>query len=87
MAYHVYILFSQSKNKYYIGYTGDSLVERLRKHHSNHKGFTGGTSDWQIVYTEKYSTKQEAYKREREIKSWKSRKRVEALVGSVHPDL
>ncbi|MBI1780057.1 MAG: GIY-YIG nuclease family protein [Sphingobacteriales bacterium] len=87
MTYHVYILYSQSKNKYYIGYTGDSLDERLRKHNSNHKGFTGRTGDWQIVYTEKYLTKQEAYKREREIKSWKSRKKIEAVIGLGHPDL
>ncbi|MBL7910664.1 MAG: GIY-YIG nuclease family protein [Bacteroidia bacterium] len=39
---HLYILFSPSKNKYYVGHTGDDLVERIRKHNSNHKGFTGG---------------------------------------------
>ena len=31
------------------GYSGDELQERIRKHNSNHKGFTGGTGDWIIV--------------------------------------
>ena len=57
----------------------DSLQERLRKHNSDHKGYSGKVGDWHIVYTESYSTKSAAYQREREIKSWKSRKRIEIL--------
>jgi putative endonuclease len=45
MAYTVYILFSIAKNKYYVGFTGDEIDERLRKHNSNHKGFTGKTAE------------------------------------------
>lgn len=83
--FHVYILYSDSRNTYYIGYTGDNLRERLRKHNSNHKGFTGKSGDWKMVYTEPYSTKEEASERERKIKSWKSRKKVEILVNSATP--
>jgi putative endonuclease len=46
----------------------------------HHKGFTGQVQDWEIVYTEFYSTKEEAYAREREVKRWKSRKRIEKLI-------
>ena len=77
--YFTYILFSSSKNKYYIGHTGDELSERVRRHNSNHKGFTGGLGDWVIVYQEAFASKTLAYAREREIKSWKSRKRIEKL--------
>ena len=38
--YSVYILHSSTSNKYYIGYTGDSLESRLAKHNRPHKGFT-----------------------------------------------
>jgi putative endonuclease len=48
--YYTYILFSPAKNNFYIGHTGDNLEERLRKHNSNHKGFTGTVADWQVVY-------------------------------------
>jgi putative endonuclease len=85
----VYILFSKSINKYYVGVTGDELSERVHKHNSNHKGFTGGKGDWIVAYTEEYNSKEEAYKREKEIKKRKSRKYLEELIkskaGSEHP--
>jgi putative endonuclease len=87
MGFHVYILFSAFANKYYIGFTGDDLLERLRKHNTDHKGFTGGFKDWKIVYTEKFEQKAEAMKRELQIKKWKSRKMIEKLIGLEHPDL
>ena len=80
--FHLYI-FSPTKNKYYIGHTGDDPVERIRKHNSNHKGFTGGIGDWELKYSEEYVTKSEAVKREKEIKSWKSRKMIEKLILKV----
>ncbi|MBE9469120.1 MAG: GIY-YIG nuclease family protein [Bacteroidetes bacterium] len=42
MKYFVYIIFSKIINKFYIGYT-NNIIDRLRKHNSNHKGFTGKT--------------------------------------------
>ena len=88
MTFYTYIIFSPIKNKYYIGHTGDNLDERIRKHNSDHKGFTGGIGDWELKYSEKYDTKSDALRREKEIKRWKSRKLVEKLIlaGSVHPD-
>ncbi|MEY5047553.1 MAG: hypothetical protein RLZZ175_912 [Bacteroidota bacterium] len=53
--YFFYILYSTSIDKYYVGHTSN-LVERLRKHNSNHKGFTGKASDWEIVYSEQFAT-------------------------------
>ena len=38
--YHVYILYSKLLNRYYIGST-ENIESRLRKHNTNHKGFTG----------------------------------------------
>jgi putative endonuclease len=70
--YYFYIIFSVSLDKYYIGHTSD-LSERLRKHNSSHKGFTGKVNDWSYVYTESYQSKNETYQRERQVKSWKNR--------------
>ena len=67
MQYFVYILYSKTADRYYIGYTSN-LAERLKKHRSKNKGFTSIASDWTIVYTEAYSSKQEAMSRERKIK-------------------
>jgi putative endonuclease len=77
-----YILHSPSLNKFYIGHTTEPIQERLRKHNSNHKGFTGKYQDWVIVYIEHYPTKDKAFAREREVKGWKSKKMIEKLIGS-----
>jgi len=82
MSCHCYILFSQTANKYYVGHTCDSLHERLRKHNSDHKGFTGKFSDWIVVYSELFESREEAYQRERQIKSWKSRRAIKALINA-----
>ena len=77
--YCFYILYSGLIDKYYIGYTS-SIEERLKKHNTNHKGYTGKIGDWSLKYHEKYSTKESAGEREREIKAWKSRKLIEKLI-------
>ena len=80
MEFTVYILFSKQINKYYVGYTGDHMSERLRKHNTKHKGFTGRASDWLICHTEKFTNQSEAFARERAIKKKKSRKYIEYLL-------
>ncbi len=81
MYFTTYILYSKQADKYYIGYTGDDMNERLRKHNTNHKGFTGKYADWDIVYFEIFEEKLLAMNREKEIKGWKSRKMIEKLIG------
>ena len=77
----MYILHSQKINKFYIGATSDSMEERLRKHNSNHKGFTGRANDWKLVYSEEYNSMVLALKREKEIKKWKSSLRIKKLIA------
>ena len=84
---YTYILYSKSIDKFYIGFTAGELEERLRKHNSNHKGFTGKASDWEMIWTQAFDTETGARARERQIKAWKSRKMILKLVGSEHPDL
>jgi putative endonuclease len=79
-AYYFYILHSPTLNKYYIGHTSN-LSERVKKHNTNHKDFTGKAADWEIVYVEVFETKSGAAKRESQIKGWKNRERLEALVS------
>jgi putative endonuclease len=79
MPYFFYIIQSKLLDKYYVGHTHD-LEGRLRRHNSNHKGFTRRANDWTFVLTKSYPTKEAAYKREREVKNWKSRKLIEKLI-------
>jgi putative endonuclease len=81
-----YILFSMKADKYYVGHTTEPLDERIRKHNSNHRGFTGKFDDWTLKYTEQFDSKALAYRRELHVKAWKSRARLEKLIaGSGHP--
>ncbi len=79
--YTVYILYSQKRDKYYIGYT-NNISDRLKRHNSGQTSTTRGVSDWVIVYQEEYEIKTEAIKREREIKNWKSRKMIEKIIAA-----
>ena len=87
MKFYCYILFSQERNRYYIGSSGDDFNERLRKHNSNHKGFKGAYTDWKLVYQEFFETVSEARKRELKIKSWKSRAAIEKLITTIKTSL
>ncbi|MBS1512619.1 MAG: GIY-YIG nuclease family protein [Bacteroidetes bacterium] len=76
----VYILFSEQINRYYIGFTGESAQHRLQKHLANHTGFTSKANDWKIVYTEIFNDKLQAMQRERQLKAWKNRVKIEELI-------
>ena len=65
----VYILYSKSLHRYYIGYTGDRMEIRLQKHLSNHRGFTRSGADWAVMYLENYPNKKDAMRHEKQIKS------------------
>ena len=70
--YYVYVL----KNKdgdIYIGYTSD-LKQRLKNHNSGRNVSTRGHK-WQLVYYEAYLSKQDAYKREQNLKKHGQAKR------------
>jgi putative endonuclease len=46
MEFYFKILYLKELDVYCLGHTGDTLKERLRKHNSNHKGFTVKKKDW-----------------------------------------
>ncbi len=69
----VYILHSEKYNKIYIGFTSN-LEARINAHNSvNNKGFTKRYMPWAIIYTEEFEAKEEALKREKQLKSAKGR--------------
>ena len=77
--YFVYIIYSEKRDRYYIGYTSD-IASRLAKHNSGATTSTKSGRPWILSYKEEYSEKREAIKREKEIKKQKSRKYLENLI-------
>jgi putative endonuclease len=65
MKHVVYILYSHKKDRYYIGSTSDEISERIRRHNSKNKGFTGVVRDWMLRYYEECETIAEARYREK----------------------
>ncbi|MDC3414883.1 GIY-YIG nuclease family protein [Aquibacillus sp. 3ASR75-11] len=76
---HIVYILECKDNTFYTGYTND-LARRLRMH-ANGKGakYTRGRGPFQLVYQQKYITKQEAMKEEYQIKKL-SRKEKVALI-------
>jgi len=71
--YSVYILYSASYRKIYIGYTGN-IEQRLLSHNAlGKKGWTIKFRPWELLREEKFDTKEEALEREKELKSGKGR--------------
>ncbi len=83
----VYILVNRDIDKYYIGITSN-IGKRVFEHNKpKHKTkFTRKQPGiWELVYREEYMGKKEATKRERQIKSWKSKKMIDKMVEQSRP--
>ncbi|MGP8156345.1 MAG: GIY-YIG nuclease family protein [Candidatus Acidiferrales bacterium] len=79
MPFYVYILKSSSTGRYYVGHSSH-LERRLAEHNRGHTVSIRGRGPWEIVHTEKFATKLEAARRERQIKAMKSCVWIEELI-------
>ncbi len=81
-----YAIYNRKHNKVYIGET-DNLAERMRAH-NDHRFATSFTArfdgSWELVYEECLANRQEARKRERQLKSYRGRQFIKSLV--IFPD-
>ena len=77
--YEVYILKSEAYTRYYIGHSHNT-AERLVTHNNGTVRSTKAYRPWKIVYSEPFANKQEAYKRERQIKSYKGGEAFKKLI-------
>ena len=80
--FHVYILLSEKSGKFYIGSTGN-LEDRLSRHTTGRSKATFTGRPWKLFWTEDFETRSAAYKREMEIKAWKSHDRIVQLVKHI----
>ena len=68
--YYCYILTNKNRTVLYIGYTED-LEERLSQHKKGTGAiFTKRYNVIDLIYFEKFENKQEAKKREKQLKNW-----------------
>ena len=69
----VYVLYSETFDKIYIGYTSDLQKRFLSHNELGTKGWTVKFRPWRIIHTEEFDTKAEAMQREKQLKSSRGR--------------
>jgi len=79
--FSVYVLYSKSFDRFYVGYTKD-LQRRIAEHNRKKGKFTDAGIPWVLVHCEKYYSKKVAMDREKFIKSKKSKQFIIDLIES-----
>ena len=74
MKYFVYIIYSESLDRYYVGHSQD-LDDRMSRHKGRRSKYTKNADDWEVKYTEGF---------QQEARLWPGRgKSKERKVGSI----
>jgi len=80
--FQTYILQSEFTKRYYIGSCNDINL-RLKQHNTGRTRSTKNGIPWNIIYSENYQTRQEAYRRERQLKAYKGGEAFKKLIANV----
>ena len=85
MPYWVYILRNETTDKLYKGQTSD-LEKRIERHNTHESGSMRYTykqkGSWRLIFSEEYSTRSEAMKREKFLKSGQGREWIRDNITS-----
>jgi putative endonuclease len=78
MKYAVYILYSVSLDRFYVGQSKNH-IERLERHQSGRNKSTKAGIPWEIVHVEFFDDRPSAVRKERQIKNIGSRRYLDRL--------
>ncbi len=78
MKFTVYILYSESTNKHYTGFSS-TLEARLQSHNYSGKDWTARHRPWKLIYTKEFETIQEALAYEKWLKTGVGRDLLKTL--------
>ena len=76
----MYILHNPESDRFYIGST-NNLERRLKQHSKGYTRTTRVLKTYNLVYKEEYKILEEARLREKQLKSYKSKKYIKWLIG------
>ena len=77
--FYAYIIQSIKTGKYYVG-SGKDLRARLKRHNGGYTKSLRNKGPFKLRYVEKYLTKAEAYRREKQIKRYKGGEAFKKLI-------
>jgi putative endonuclease len=83
--HYIYVLWSSKLNKRYVGST-EEVGKRFDEHNRGCNKFTKGGIPWLVIYQEKFSTKTEALKREKFLKSGQGRAWLDKQLPIIRRD-
>ena len=84
-SYFVYILASKRNGTLYIGVTSN-LLKRVDQHKNNlAEGFTAKYGVHQLMYYQRYRNVNDAIKREKQMKKWNRKWKIE-LIEKANPE-
>ena len=79
LGFYVYIITNKRNGTLYIGHT-DDLGQRMEQHqYGTFEGFAKKYGLKHLVWFEVFETRDEAFKRERAMKAWKRKWKLEAI--------
>ena len=79
----VYVLYSKSYDKIYIGFTSN-LEQRLLSHNElGKKGWTIKFRPWELIHTEEFQLKSDAMNREKQLKTATGRNFIWSLIKAM----
>ena len=78
--YYVYVFRIKKTGKHYVGQT-ENLTKRLEKHSRGETKSMKNRGEFEMVYVEKCSTRSDAMRREKEIKSYKGGEAFKRLLS------
>lgn len=77
--FFVYVIQSLNHLTRYVG-SAENTEKRIEEHNQGKCRYTKGRRPWKLIYQEKYSTRSEAMKREKFLKSGQGRKFLDSLL-------
>jgi putative endonuclease len=80
--YFAYVLRSHKTERFYTGSTSD-LAARLSQHQGGLSQSTKHGCPWELVYQEQFSTRAEAVRRERYLKTGKGRDELARILAGT----
>ncbi|MFC1554514.1 GIY-YIG nuclease family protein [candidate division KSB1 bacterium] len=79
--YYIYILYSKSFDRYYIGQT-DNVKARINRHNAGEVKSPKHYIPWELRYTEQFASRGEAMKRERFLKNQRNKESYKKLTDN-----
>ncbi|MFA6521988.1 MAG: GIY-YIG nuclease family protein [Patescibacteria group bacterium] len=67
--YTVYIIQSEIDHRYYYGFSGRSILDRLREHNEGKSCYTSQYRPWKLIWHASFSSKTKAKDFERYLKT------------------